>query len=234
MYCIIFLQCIILLHFTTFLHPFFYIFLPPLMFFLLGLLTVSANILLQLEPNKPRAFYLNLDQDSSSIQLKLFKIDPESYVTYSFSKADKIYEDSSSEYEDYFLELENEFTKKITEKGSYKLVVVNKDSNPTSVNIYTHTNKVMGNEDADVKAIKKLFSDIENKLISLYNSNMRLKSMQDKNILEARRIIKGLYVMFLIPLVYFLVGFVKVRATKMMFAPKKGLKPWIKIISNVY
>lgn len=195
------------------------------MFFLLSLLTVSANILLQLEPNKPRVVYLSLDQESSSIQLKLFKIDSESYITYSFSKADRIYDDSSSEYDDYFLELENEFSKKISDKGSYKLIINNKDSNPTSVNLYTHINKAMGNEDSDVKAIKKLFADIENKLISLYNSNMRLKTMQDKNILEARRIIKGLYVMFLIPIVYFLVGFIKVRATKSMFAPKKGLKP---------
>ncbi|KAF9761653.1 hypothetical protein NGRA_2483 [Nosema granulosis] len=196
------------------------------MFFIFYILSVTANILIQLQPNEPCTIYFTLDKDGSDIQVKLAKLDPDAFITYYFKKDEKHFDDSSSYYEeDYFVELTKDFSTRIEKKGNYKLIILNRDSYPSSVNFYSQLNNPTENKDSDVLAIKKLFSDIENKLISLYNGNMRLKTMQDKNILEAKRIIKGLYVMFLLPIIYFLVGFIKVRATKSMFAPKKGLKP---------
>ena len=66
--------------------------------------------------------------------------------------------------------------------------------------------------------------DLETKLMALYNTNMRLKTIQEKNIGEARRIRNGLYIMFAIPIMYVIIGFAKLHMTKAMFAPKKGAR----------
>ena len=70
-----------------------------------------------------------------------------------------------------------------------------------------------------------MFHELKLNLTHLNNINMRLKSMQDLNISELKRVIKGFYVILAIPFFYVLVGICKVKAVKMMFAPKKGLKP---------
>ncbi|EOB14669.1 Putative vesicle transport V-SNARE protein [Nosema bombycis CQ1] len=195
----------------------------PFVFFL----SILANIHLNLEPDTKRTMYFTLEKDASDMQIKVYKLDVDSNIKYSFTKDDFNNYDSSYEYsdEDEYDDLGKEFVKKIADKFTYKLILQNYGSESASVNLHTQTNNPMGNEDADVKAIRKLFSDIENLLISLYNSNMRLKTMQDKSILEAKRIIRGLYMLFLLPIIYFAVGFIKVRATVNMFAPKKGIKP---------
>lgn len=194
--------------------------------FCLFLVSVFSKMLVKVEPHKIQTIDFPLPEDGSDLTISLYNVYPEQEVRYKVLKdTDNIGNLDDSEEQDSFTILKKDVLKKYTEHGNYKLLLINTGSEDTLVNLVSYVNKTMGNEDNDVKSLKKLFTDIETKLTNLYNVNLRLKGMQDKNIYEARRNIRGLYVMFIIPIVYVLVGFAKVRAVKMMFAPKKGIKP---------
>lgn len=194
--------------------------------FCLFLVCVFSKMLVKVEPHKIQTIDFPLPEDGSDLTISLYNVYPEQEVRYKVLKdTDNIGNLDESEEQDSFTVLKKDVLKKYTEHGNYKLLLINTGSEDTLVSLVSYVNKTMGNEDNNVKSLKKLFTDIETKLTNLYNVNLRLKGMQDKNIYEARRNIRGLYVMFIIPIVYVLVGFAKVRAVKMMFAPKKGIKP---------
>lgn len=121
------------------------------------------------------------------------------------------------------IELNEPFMRKYTTPGLYEIRVQNLDNENASISIQTSVMK-SDEVDNDNLAIKNLFIDLETKLTSLYNANMRLSSIQEKNITEARRIRNGLYIMFAIPIAYVIIGFAKLHGIKVMFAPKKGAK----------
>lgn len=196
------------------------------MFYLFYLACVFSKMLVKVEPHKIITIDFPLPTDSSDLTISLFNVYPEQEVRYKVLK-DTDFSGNLDEIEEHdsFIVLEKDVIKKYSDHGNYKLLLLNTGSESTLVSLVSYVNKTMGNEDNDVKALKKLLTDIETRLTNLYNVNLRLKGAQDKHISEAHRKIKGLYVLCIIPVVYILVGLAKVRAVKMMFAPKKGIKP---------
>ncbi|CAD25267.1 putative VESICLE TRANSPORT V-SNARE PROTEIN [Encephalitozoon cuniculi GB-M1] len=105
--------------------------------------------------------------------------------------------------------------------GEYRIEVYNDGPEKASISVYTDVMS-SGSVDNDNLAIKNLFLDLEAKLMSLHRTNTRLKTIQENNIAEARRIRNGLYIMFAIPIMYVIIGLAKLHTIKAMFAPKKG------------
>ncbi|EEQ81609.1 hypothetical protein NCER_101900 [Vairimorpha ceranae BRL01] len=189
--------------------------------FLLFLLAVYSTLLVKIKPEKPVLIDYPLTEDISDITLSISNLNPKAEVNFKILRNIEHTEVDTKT----LIPLEKGWNENYTEQGVYTLVLLNTSNEECLISVHLSTNKVLGHEDNDVKALKKLFSDIEGRLGKLFDFYLRLKSIQEKNIQEAGRIVKGLYVLLVIPCIYILVGFAKMNAIKMMFAPKKRIRP---------
>jgi hypothetical protein len=184
-----------------------------LLLFLLPLLHASM-LQKMLRPGAKEMYYCILgDKDvEATIQLNNYS---EEEVYYRITREGK------RSPNDDFVPLAGNFSEKYTSPGTYKIELFNEGEEAASVGIYTNVIKA-DRINNDNLAIKNLFLDIEKKLQAMFDFNMRLKTVQEKNITEARKIRLGFYVMFGIPIIYVIIGFAKYKATQRMFNPKKG------------
>ncbi|WUR03344.1 transmembrane EMP24 domain-containing protein [Vairimorpha necatrix] len=191
------------------------------MHLLLFIFSISSKVLLNVQKDKETQIDYLLTDDHSDLTVSLTNLNPKNEIRFDMKKDSRLLgHDINS-----LSILDKEFRKTYTDKGLYTLVIYNLGDEDSLVSLQSTYNKVLGNEDKDVKALKTLFNEIEGRLSRLYDLYLRLKTIQENNIREAQRIIRGLYVMLIIPVVYILVGLAKIKAVKMMFAPKKGIKP---------
>lgn len=188
-----------------------------MLLFLFASLVISSKVQKIIRPGAKETYYAILRENDVELTVQLNQY-TDMLVYYSITKPNE--RDSGEEFAE---ELSEPFSEKYTIPGTYKIEVHNADSSNASINIYTNVMK-SDEVDNDNLAIKNLFIDLEGKLTSLYNTNMRLKTIQEKNIAEAKKIRNGLYIMFVIPIMYVLIGFAKLHGIKVMFAPKKGSK----------
>lgn len=180
-------------------------------------LVASSKVQKILRPGAREVYYAILKPNDVELTIQLNQY-TSLLVYYSITRPNEQSGDERSEQE-----LNEPVNQKYTVPGDYRIEVYNADDENASINVYTNVMK-SDEVDNDNLAIKNLFIDLEAKLNSLYNTNMRLKTIQEKNISEARKIRNGLYIMFAIPIMYVAIGFAKFHAIKLMFAPKKGLK----------
>ncbi|KAH9411619.1 hypothetical protein HK407_04g07260 [Ordospora pajunii] len=169
-----------------------------------------------LRPGAREEYWAIFGENGLELNIKLNQYSNQP-VFYRVVKPNDLSEDSEDDWE----EMNEAFDQKYTTHGTYRIDIDNRGDENASISVYTNV-MVSDGLDNDNLAIKNLFVDIEGKLMSLYNTNMRLKTIQERNIAEAKRIRKGLYIMFVIPIIYVGIGFAKLHAMKSMFSPKKG------------
>lgn len=180
-------------------------------------LVTGSRIQKMIRPGVKEVYYAVLGERDIELNIQLNQY-TDTAVQYRITRGE------SSEFEggrsEELIEPVNE---KYTLPGTYRIEVENVDSEMASISIYSNVMK-SDEVDNDNLAIKNLFIDLEGKLTLLYNTNMRLKTIQERNIMEARRMRNGLYVMFGIPIMYVVIGFGKLHGIKMMFAPRRSGK----------
>ncbi|ADM11365.1 putative vesicle transport V-snare protein [Encephalitozoon intestinalis ATCC 50506] len=186
-----------------------------MLFFWIVSFAMCSRIQKILRPGDKEVYWAILDSKDVELTIQLNQYS-DALVYYKIIKPGEV--DDDSEFKEELIESVNA---KYTTPGAYRIEVFNDGFEKASISIYTDVMS-SGDVDNDNLAIKNLFLDLEAKLMSLYRTNTRLKTIQENNIAEAKRIRNGLYIMFAIPIMYVIIGLAKLHTTKAMFAPKKG------------
>jgi hypothetical protein len=179
----------------------------------------ASTLQKRLEPGEKSVYYCMLNEGDVEATVQLNNYTGEEEVYY------KIYNEKTGEAPNShdFTPLVSTFSEKYTTPGVYRIELLNGGEDTASIGVFTTVMKA-DRINNDNLALKNLFLDIEGKLQDMLDSNMRLKTIQEKNIAEARKIRLGFRIMFLIPLAYVIIAFAKYKATQRMFNPKKGQK----------
>lgn len=178
-------------------------------------LVMCSRIQKILRPGAKEVYWTILDSKDVELNIQLNQYS-DMPVYYKIVKPGEVEEDS-----EVGEELVEGIDSRYTTPGAYKIEIYNDGPEKASISVYTDVMS-SGDVDNDNLAIKNLFLDLEAKLMSLYRTNTRLKTIQENNIAEAKRIRNGLYIMFAIPIMYAIIGLAKLHTTKAMFSPKKG------------
>ncbi|KAF7682514.1 hypothetical protein TCON_2260 [Astathelohania contejeani] len=111
-------------------------------------------------------------------------------------------------------------TARYTGKGDYKIELVNSGSEPIFINMTTYVDREHVADD-DKENIKEIVKNLRIELKNIYDWNMKLKDMKEVNIRTIKKIKKWCTLLCLVPICYVLIGVVKHRAMKNLFANRK-------------
>lgn len=107
-----------------------------------------------------------------------------------------------------------------SKKGTYVIRIQNLDHQPALVMVRTLVDKPY-ESDNDFSELRAALNTLENELASTYNANIQLKGMKEEHIKDAKRLLRRLLLLCVLPLGYVGIGFVKLKRMKMFFQPRK-------------
>lgn len=105
-------------------------------------------------------------------------------------------------------------------KGTYLIRIYNLSPYPVLATVKASVDKPYGADDV-YRELRQSLVELDDKLDYTYRLNRKLKEHKEAHIKEAKRALKKLLVLCVLPLFYVAIGAIKLKRMKMFFQPKK-------------
>ncbi|KAM0675456.1 hypothetical protein GVAV_000819 [Gurleya vavrai] len=181
-----------------------------ILFYLTSIFSWKHNIILQ--PRGTETFYEILNEKDENATIDVTSI----------TDAKVQYKVTTPAFQSNGFQLVNKSNnlQKYTEPGQYTIEIVNLEDFPVLCSVGTYIDKSI-EVDEDTRYIKSIIDKLRSDLRNIYNSNLRLKEIKEINLRQVKRDRKWMLLLLILPIFYFLVGYISFKMQKNFFTPKK-------------
>ena len=177
-----------------------------------------ATHIVPLDPRSDLIFFEEIKEDGLQFRLRV-ELNTPSNVVFRVYEPHELHDRENMEKKEFsqFALRKDYFYDK---KGLYMIQLNNLDSKPVLSVIKSVVDKPYEASN-DFSDLRRSLVTLEDELGSTYNANMQLKEMKERHIRDAKRMLKRLTMLCILPLFYVGIGFVKMQKMKRFFQPKK-------------
>ncbi|EPR78266.1 hypothetical protein SLOPH_1212 [Spraguea lophii 42_110] len=166
-----------------------------------------------LGPKHTETFWVKIDKKDALLTLELNQISTDGLINYRIKGPQKELNDN----EFHVLSGES-LLKNYKQKGTYKIEILNASKETVYFLLGCYVEKEIEG-DPDKIEMKNTLKRLRRDLSNIYNLNLQLAERKQENIKQSRRYKMWLQILCLLPLVYALIGFLKLRLMKSFFTP---------------